>query len=136
VDLELLKYYQFAKDLDLDAKPAKVFVRGEYTKTKADRVVFLTEEIAQQSISWLTYKYRKMRVCYNGWKNKRETDKKKTITEYRTPDKKENDLILAVYQNKRMPNPDEIYDDIAKSFARTLDRMGKGVREDGNENRR
>ncbi len=70
VDLELLKYYQFAKDLDLDAKPAKVFVRGEYTKTKADRVVFLTEEIAQQSISWLTYKYRKMRVCYNGWKNK------------------------------------------------------------------
>ncbi|MGA9844004.1 MAG: hypothetical protein WBQ25_17000 [Nitrososphaeraceae archaeon] len=35
-----------------------------------------------------------------------------------------------------MPNPDGIYDDIAKSFAKTLDRMGKGQREDGNENRR
>jgi hypothetical protein len=35
-----------------------------------------------------------------------------------------------------MPNPDGIYDDIAKSFAKTLDRMGKGEREDGNENRR
>ena len=35
-----------------------------------------------------------------------------------------------------MPNPDGIYDDIAKSFAKTLDRMGKGEREDGNKNRR
>ena len=35
-----------------------------------------------------------------------------------------------------MPNPDGIYDDIAKSFAKTLDRMGKGQREDGNEGRR
>jgi hypothetical protein len=35
-----------------------------------------------------------------------------------------------------MPNPDGIYDDIAKSFAKTLDRMGKGEREDGNEGRR
>ncbi len=34
-----------------------------------------------------------------------------------------------------MPNPDGIYDDIANSFAKTLDRMGKGEREDGNERR-
>ncbi len=33
-------------------------------------------------------------------------------------------------------NPDGLYDDIAKSFAKTLDRMGKGDREDGNEQRR
>ena len=35
-----------------------------------------------------------------------------------------------------MPNPDGIYDDIAKSFAKTLDRMGRGEREDSNQNRR
>ena len=35
------------KDLDLESKPAQVFVRGECTKTKADRVVFLTEELTQ-----------------------------------------------------------------------------------------
>jgi hypothetical protein len=63
-------------------------------------------------------------------------DSEKTISEYRTPDRKENDLLFAVYQNTRMPNPDGIYDDIAKSFAKTLDRMGKGEREDGNEGRR
>ena len=126
------------KDLDLESKPAQVFVRGEYTKTKTDRVVFLTEEVTQQLRSWLSYKYRKRRVCYKGEKNNQNNNnqKNKTITEYRTPDRKENDLVFAVYQNTRMPNPDGIYDDIAKSFAKTLDRMGKGEREDGNENRR
>ena len=97
----------------------KVFVRGEYIKTKTDRVVFLTEEVAQQLTSWLTYKYRKRRVCYNR-NSEQDVNKKKTVTEYRIPDKKENDLIFAIYQNKKIPNPDGIYDDIAKSFARTL----------------
>jgi hypothetical protein len=126
------------KDLDLESKPAKVFVRGEYTKTKIDRVVFLTEEVTQQLRSWLTYKYRKRRVCYKAEKDDDQINGKttSTITEYRTPDRKENDLVFAVYQNTKMPNPDGIYDDISKSFAKTLDRMGKGEREDGNQNRR
>ncbi|HET7284752.1 MAG TPA: hypothetical protein VFI70_08710, partial [Nitrososphaeraceae archaeon] len=117
--------------------PARLFVRGEYAKTKTDRVVFLTEEVTQQLGSWLSYKYRKRRVCYKGDKDDQINEKTTTtITEYRTPDRKENDLVFAVYQNTKMPNPDGIYDDIAKSFAKTLDRMGKGEREDGNERRR
>jgi integrase len=122
------------KDLDLESKPARVLVRGEYTKTKADRTVFLTEEVTQQLTSWLAYNYRKRRVCYKD--ENRNQKNEKTITEYRTPSQRENDLIFAVYQNTRTPNPDGIYDDIAKSFAKTLDRMGKGEREDGNEGRR
>ena len=124
------------KDLDLESKPARVFVRGEYTKTKTDRVVFLTEEVTQQLRSWLTYKYRKRRVCYKIEKGDEQINGKTTITEYRTPDREKNDLVFAVYQNTKMPNPDGIYDDIAKSFAKTLDRIGRGDREDGNENRR
>ena len=89
----------------------------------------------QQIKSWLSYKYRRRRVCYKG-DRKNEQDKPKTLTEYRTPDRTENDLIFAVYQNKKMPNPNMIYDDLARSFAKTLDRMGKGEREDGNERRR
>jgi integrase len=116
------------KDLDLESKPAQVFVRGEFTKTKADRVVFLTEEVTQQLKSWLNYKYRKRRVCYG--------KDGKIVTEYRIPSKEGTDLLFAVYQTKRKPNPDGIYDDIAKSFAKTLDRMGRGEREDGNQNRR
>ena len=124
------------KDLELESKPATVFLRGEYTKTKADRIVFLTEELTEQLRSWLTYKYRKRRICRSMMDNKQNVDRRKTITEYRTPDKNENDLIFAVYQSKKMPYPDYIYDDIAKSFSKTSDRMGKGQREDGNENRR
>ena len=112
----------------LAAMPANVFVRGEYTKTRADRIVFLTDEVTQQLKSWLSYKYRKRRVCHN--------KDGSAITEYRTPTKEETDLVFAVYQTKRMPSPDGIYDDIAKSFAKTLDRIGRGEREDSNQNRR
>ena len=69
-----------------------------------------------------------MRVCNN--------QDGKIVTEYRTPSKEGTNLLFAVYQTKRKPNPDGLYDDIAMSFAKTLDRMGKGAREDGNERRR
>jgi integrase len=116
------------KDLDLQSNPAKLFVRGEYTKTKSDRIIFLTSELCHQLSSWLDYKYRSRRVCYsnNGG----------SITEYRTPDKKETDLVFAVYQSSKNPNPDNLYVALQNSFGKTLDRMGKGTREDGNEKRR
>ncbi|MGB6671152.1 MAG: site-specific integrase [Candidatus Nitrosopolaris sp.] len=123
------------KDLDVESVPPRVFIRGEYTKTRTDKIVFLTDEMNQQIKSWISYKYRRRRVCYNV-DEKINQNNTKTITEYRTPDKAENDLIFAVYQNMKMPNPAVIYDDLARSFAKTLDRMGKGEREDGNERRR
>jgi integrase len=118
------------KDIDLDSNPAKLFVRGEYTKTKVERIIFLTEEVTQQLKSWLDYKHRTRRVCHQ------DKQQGKTITEYRTPDKKDTDLVFAVHQDRRMPNPDLLYDDFARSFANTLDRSGKGNREDGNQRRR
>jgi len=52
------------KDIDVDSNPATLFVRGEFTKTKADRTVFLTQELSQQLKSWLDYKHRTRRVCH------------------------------------------------------------------------
>jgi integrase len=118
------------KDLDLDSNPSKLFVRGEYTKTRTDRTIFLTDELAHQLKSWLDYKYRTRRVCYKG-----EQDEK-TIAEYRSPTKKDTDLILAVYQDSEKPNYRWFYDNLLKSFQMTIDRIGKGTREDGNERRR
>src|SRR2546422_8571552 len=51
-------------DVHFDADPVKAFVRGEYTKTKADRFVYLTNEAANQLKKWLQYKYRTRRVCH------------------------------------------------------------------------
>src|SRR5215469_11163861 len=118
------------KDINFDSNPATLFVRGEYTKTKVDRTIFLTEEAVQQLQSWLDYKYRTRRVCYQ------DKQKGKVITEYRTPEKKDTDLVFAVYQDKDMPNPGSLYDDLGGSFADTLDRSGKGEKEDGNQRRR
>ena len=59
---------------------------------------------------------------------------KKTITEYRTPSLKNTDLVFAAYQNKQNPDPSSLYSKLAGSFAKTLDRMGKGGREDSNKN--
>jgi integrase len=117
------------KDLDLQSYLPRLFVRGEFTKTRSDRTIFLTTEVAHQLSSWLDYKYRSRRVCYSD-------NNGKTVTEYRTPKKNETDLVFSVYQSNKNPNPDNLYTELSSSFAKTLDRMGKGAREDGNENRR
>ena len=36
------------KDIDFEKNPAELYVRGENTKTKADRTIFLTEEVTNQ----------------------------------------------------------------------------------------
>jgi Phage integrase family len=116
------------QDLDFDSEPSKVFLRGEYTKTKTDRMVFLTPEVSQQLKTWLDYKYRTRRVCCQDKQNE------KTITEYRTPGKKGTDLVFAIYQDT--PNLNSLYDELQESFANTLDRSGKGNMEDASLRRR
>jgi hypothetical protein len=118
------------KDLDLKSNPGKVFVRGAYTKTKTDSTVFLTQEITQQLNSWLNYKYRTRRVCY------KDEQTGKTTTEVRTPEKKESDLVFAVYQSTKTPIPANLYIDFRDSFGKTLDSTNKDEREEGSNGRR
>ena len=122
------------KDFDLEGSvPTRFSVRGEYTKTRTDRTAFLTNEMAQQLKLWIDYKYRTRRVSYNDQHN--TTSRNKTVTEYRTPIKDDSDLVFAVYQNKAITKTLSLYQDLVKSFAKSLDRMGKGAREDGNRRR-
>jgi integrase/recombinase XerD len=116
------------KDIDLQSNPSRLFVRGKFTKTRSDRTIFLTSELGNQLSSWLDYKYRTRRICHS------DNSDDKTITEYRTPKKNGTDLIFAVHQ--LIPNPNYLYMNLRGLFANTLDRTGKGTREDGNEKRR
>ena len=50
--------------------------------------------------------------------------------------KKESDLVFAVSQHNGTPDPQNLYYEIVKFFAKMLDSMGKGDREDGSNNRR
>jgi hypothetical protein len=54
----------------------------------------------------LNYKYRSRRVCYKGSEhNSISISSRKTITEYRTPERKESDLVFAIAAaaTKKMP---------------------------------
>ena len=115
-------------DLDLESNPPKISIRGEFTKTKADRYVFITNELKEQIQKWIDFKYRKRRICYRDSNGK-------TITEYRIPEKNQNELIFSIYYIDNS-NPEGLYDHLAANFAKTLDRIGMGSREDGNETRR
>jgi integrase len=127
------------KDIDFEKHPTELYVRGENTKTKTDRTVFLTEEVTHQLDTWLKYKYRTRRVCHQINKDDNEKNiNKKTVNEYRTPFLKKTDIVFASTNNNSDQSLDSrsLYNDISNSFAKTLDRMGKGEREDGNERRR
>ena len=117
------------KDLDLESNPAKLGIRGEFTKTKVDRHIFITKELKEQLQKWLDFKYRKRRISY------KDSKTGKTVTEYRTPEKNPNEQIFSLYQVDN-PRPESLYDSLSLVFATTLDRIGMGSREDGNERRR
>jgi integrase len=106
-------------DVDFDTNPVKVFIRGEYTKTRLDRFVYLTNEAAKQLKTWLQYKYRTRRVCHV------DNAKYTTVTEYRTPTKNTTDLIFSVYKPE-VQNLHFIYNDLDINFGKMLDRIGKG----------
>ena len=74
-----------------------MFVRGEYTKTRSDRTIFLTQELDYQLSSWLSYRYRKRRICYS--------ENGKTVTQYRTPIMKDSDLVFSAHRLSGNPNP-------------------------------
>jgi integrase len=117
------------KDLDITSEPAKLIIRGEYTKTKVDRYVFLTKEVKGQIKIWLDYKYRTRRISY------KDKDTGRGITEYRTPEKKPYGLIFSINQTDKS-KPEFLYITLGAIFAKTLDRIGMGNREDENEIRR
>ena len=89
--------------------------------------------------AWLKYKYRTRRVCHQIKEDDNEENiDKKTVNEYRTPSLKKTDLLFALYNNNgnQSPDPYSLYIIMSSSFAKTLDRMGKGEREDNGERRR
>ena len=68
-------------------KNSKINIRGEFTKTKSDRYVFLTEELTKQLQDYIQHKYRR-RVKYS-----RIGELPRVII----PKQKDTDLIFASY---------------------------------------
>lgn len=114
-------------DLDLDSNPPRLYLRGEYTKTRSDRTVLLTQEVAKQLRNWSEYKFRKRRVSYY---DKRTS---KSISEYRVPPKMDNDLVFSMNASSQgylSVSIRSLYVEFSTIFGNTLDRMGRGQREE------
>jgi integrase len=118
------------KDINLDSNPARVYIRGEFTKTKEDRYVYLTSEMVHQLKIWLDYRYRYHRSCYIDKENGNYK------SEYISPARESEDLIFAIYGKSNDTDVTAMYNHIATSYAKTLDRIGKGEREDNNKRRK
>ena len=100
---------------DLDFTKNTVFIRGEFTKTKTDRYVFLTSELVQQIKDWLNYKYRTRKISHQ---------KDRTV-EKRTPSRKPDDLVFSSGSDPNgNPTLESLYVNMVMNFERTLDRMG------------
>jgi integrase len=100
--------------MDFDLKNSKVFIRGEYTKTRTDRYVFLTSEFVEQLQEYLKYKYRK-RIRYY------EPGKEPTVI---IPQQMDTNLLFASYFYNAVNEDqviDYIYNNLVLQFEKTLD---------------
>lgn len=110
---------------DINFEASKIFIRGEFTKTKTDRHVFLTSEISNQLKAWLNYKYRLRKVSHYNEKKSLTNDNNlmnKTFTEIRTPVQNSEDLIFSSSYHNASING--LYITLVTAFEKTLDRMG------------
>jgi integrase len=137
------------KDFDFDTDDnnnnngqAFVRIRGEFTKTRTDRYVFLTKELVSQCKAWINFKHRRRRITKvvnsNSSSNGNEGDvsgSSKSVSQWVEPKPIPDDLFFSV-SRKSKKSIQALYVNMSDDFAKTLDRIGFGNREDGNERRR
>ena len=104
-------------DINFNASPVTVFIRGEYTKTKVSRYVFLTNELAEQLRSWISYKYRTRSIGYYDNKNKRTMNKivKPSVN---------NKVFIFTSNWEKSPALENLYTNMLTRFEHMLDRLG------------
>jgi integrase len=132
------------KDFDFDDensdntnRQAFIRIRGEFTKTRTDRYVFLTREMVEQCKAWTDFKYRRRRITRVVKSGTTNSPSGKAVVSYWTePKPNPDDLFFAMPRKRKRTNFRGLYVHMNLDFAQTLDRIGFGNREDGNETRR
>ena len=135
------------KDFDFDEdnnnrnnRQAFVRIRGEFTKTRTDRYVFLTREMVEQCKAWTDFKYRRRRITklVNNSSGGAEdsVSSSKAISYWIEPKPSPDDLFFSTPRKRKKSSLGGLYVHMSEEFAKTLDRIGFGNREDGNERRR
>jgi integrase len=99
------------RDIDWDRKI--ITIRAQYTKTKRQRYVYLTEECFKHLKSWKEYRERERRIV--------GLDRKvrKAIRKF-----SENDLIFTSGRFEDVENPWRLYNTFLKKFEKMMDHVG------------
>jgi integrase len=123
------------RDIDFESNPPVVFLRGMHTKTKTDRTIMLTNELAQQLKSWLDYKYRTRMIGHY------DKDIRKTYHEKHTPNIDKDMLIFSERrkhtQKEESATIDGLYTTMMTKFEELIDRLGGKFAEfENSQNRR
>jgi integrase len=129
------------KDFDFDEdnknnRQAFVRIRGEFTKTRTDRYVFLTREVVEQCKAWTDYKYRRRRITKVVDNTAGNNGSCKAVSYWVEPEPSPDDLFFAMPRKRKRSSLRGLYVYMNEDFVHTLDRIGFGNREDGNGGRR
>jgi integrase len=130
------KDFDFDEDNKNNHRQAFVRIRGEFTKTRTDRYVFLTREVVEQCKAWTDYKYRRRRITKVVDNTTDNNDSGKAISYWVEPEPSPDDLFFAMPRKRKRSSFRGLYVHVNEDFAHTLDRIGVGNREDGNRGRR
>jgi integrase len=105
------------KDFDFESKPTRVHVRPEFSKTRSERFVYISDEATEAVKQWIDFKYRKRNY--------------KWIDLVKSPD----DLVFT-NKFRNQPKHTGIYIKIVQEFNRVLKIVGMDSRKDGMKRRR
>src|SRR5215211_617268 len=142
------KDFDFGEDNKNNNHQAFVRIRGEFTKTRMDRYVFLTRELVEHCKAWIDFKYRPRRitkvVSHSNSSSSRDDDdnrsgshsNNKTISQWIEPELSPDDMFFSMPRGRQRSSLQSLYVHMDEDFARTLDRIGFGNRENGNKGRR
>jgi integrase len=101
------------RDLDFQSNPTKLHVRGEYTKTKVSRDIFISDEASKYLKDWIEYTF------------KIDVDRIKNIN-----DPMSEYLVFKVHKNTVSSNTHAIYQKLVSQFHIVLRSAGLGDRKE------
>lgn len=111
------------RDIDFEANPPRIYVRGEFAKTGVERYVYMTSELVKQLKTYLTFKFRERRITFDD----KAAGHKRMITV--VGKERPNDLLFGIYHRDETFNdtkPKSLYILYVTDFNELLDSMGKG----------
>src|SRR5215204_4118318 len=119
------------KDFDFDEenrnnnnnnRQAFVRIRGEFTKTRTDRYVFLTREMVEQCKAWTDFKYRRRRitkVANNPADTNNNPNGGKAVSYWVEPEPIPDDLFFATPRKRKRSSLRGLYVYMNEEFAKT-----------------